>query len=376
VVFVDKEFKINNFDLLRIFAASEVLAGHSVSHLGISTPPWLIKLIYAFPGVPIFFVISGFLISASYERSSGLKSYSRNRVLRIYPGLWCCVLATVLVATLCGFSFANSQAPLWIISQFAGAIYTPGFLKNFGFGSYNGSLWTIPVELQFYFLLPVLYWLTPKGTKDQTTYFWLAWFAFVAIGFAASLMFPVLENPEGEPTLQKLLRYSLFPHFFLFMSGVLLQRMKVYESKWIAGKGAYWLAAYLAFYYAAPTAPVTYVPATLLLGIAAVSMAYTAPGISQKILRGNDISYGVYIYHGLMINAFVEMGLTGRAGYLVLLAGCTYLAGYVSWIAIERPFLRRKNQTISPTLATEKQENHGVGLLPDFQRRQVSRTAR
>jgi len=368
---VRNEFKVNNFDLLRIFAASQVLVGHSVSHLDIATPPWLIKLIYAFPGVPIFFVISGFLISAAYERSPGLKNYSRNRVLRIYPGLWCCVLATILVAILCGFSFANSQAPLWIISQFAGAIYTPGFLKNFGFGSYNGSLWTIPVELQFYFLLPALYWLTRKGTKDQTSRIWLAWFAFVAMGFAASLMFPPLENPEGEATLQKLIRYSFFPHFFLFISGVLLQRLKAYESKWIAGKGTYWLAAYLAFYYVVPKAPVTYVPTTLLLGIVTVSMAYTMPSISQRILRGNDISYGVYIYHGLMINILVEMGLTGRTEYFVLLAGCTYLAGYVSWIAIERPFLRKKRQTISPTLVTpgEKKLGHLPGMalrrLPD-----------
>ena len=150
------------------------------------------------------------------------------------------------------------------------------------------------------------------------------------------------------------------------MSGVLLQRMKVHESKWIAGKGVYWLAAYLAFNYIVPTAPVTYAPTTLLLGIVTVSMAYTVPGVSRKIIRGNDISYGVYIYHGLMINIFVEMGLTGRVEYLVLLAGCTYLAGYVSWIAVERPFLRKKKQTISPTLITVKQENHRVGLLHYF----------
>jgi len=181
-------------------------------------------------------------------------------------------------------------------------------------------------------------------------------------------MFPPLQNPEGEPTLQKLIRYSFFPHFFLFLSGVLLQRLKAYESKWIAGKGAYWLAAYLAFYYVVPTAPVTYVPTTLLLGIVTVSIAYTMPSIAQKILRGNDISYGVYIYHGLMINMLVEMGLTGRAEYFVLLAACTYLAGYVSWIAIERPFLRKKKQTISPTLVTEKREKHRVGLLHYFTR--------
>ncbi|HEX7954046.1 MAG TPA: hypothetical protein VF523_13330, partial [Burkholderiales bacterium] len=57
--------------------------------------------------------------------------------------------------------------------------------------------------------------------------------------------------------------------------------------------------------------------------------------------------YGVYIYHGLLINLFVEMGLTGGVASL-LLAGSAYLVGYVSWVAVERPFLSRKKQTISP----------------------------
>jgi peptidoglycan/LPS O-acetylase OafA/YrhL len=141
--------------------------GHSISHLDIATPPWLVKLIYAFPGVPIFFVISGFLISASYERSPGLKSYSRNRVLRIYPGLWCCVLTTILVAILCGFSFLNSQAPLWIIGQFVGAIYTPGFLKDFVWDPQRQPL-DNSVELQFYFLLPALCWLAVRVQRIRS----------------------------------------------------------------------------------------------------------------------------------------------------------------------------------------------------------------
>jgi len=353
---VKQEFKLNNFDLLRIFAASQVLTCHTVLHLHVFAPQWLMKLIYAFPGVPIFFVISGFLISLSYERSSGLKSYCRNRVLRIYPGLWCCILSTILVAALFGYSFASGQAVVWAAGQLAGAIYTPEFLKSFGVGSYNGSLWTIPVELQFYFVLPALYWLTRQGTRNQTTYFWLAWLTFVAIGFAASVMFTPLDGSAGEPTLHKLIRYSFLPHFYLFMSGVLLQRLKAHQSKWIAGKAAYWLAAYLALYFALPKAPLAYVPTTLLLGIVTVSMAYTAPGISLKILRGNDISYGVYIYHGLLVNMIVELRLADRVEFWMV-AACTYLVGYLSWIAVERPFLRKKQQTISPTLVADKHVN-------------------
>jgi peptidoglycan/LPS O-acetylase OafA/YrhL len=335
---------------------------HTVLHFHLSPPQWLMQLVNAFPGVPIFFVISGFLISASYERSSGLASYCRNRVLRILPGLWCCILATVLVAALCGFGFLSVPAVLWVISQFAGLIYTPGFLKDFGVGSYNGSLWTIPVELQFYFLLPALYWLTRKATASRTTVFWLLWLAFTAIGLAASLAFPPLGGAESEPLPQKLLRYSFAPHFFLFMTGVVLQRVKAHESSWIAGKGAYWLAAYLAVYYLAPAAPGIYVPMTLLLGVAAVSIAYTAPGVAQKVLRGNDISYGVYIYHGLLVNLFVQIGLTGTAEGLLAM-GCTYLVGYLSWVAVERPFLRKKKQTISPTLVMAKQEKEWLKPL-------------
>src|SRR5258708_20516048 len=296
---MNREFKLNNFDLLRIFAASQVLVCHTVLHLRVSAPQWLMQLVNAFPGVPIFFVISGFLISLSYERSSGLKSYCRNRVLRIYPGLWCCILSTILVAAFLGYSFANGQAVVWAASQLGGAIYTPEFLKSFGVGSYNGSLWTIPVELQFYFVLPALYWLTRQGTRDRTTYFWLVWLAFVAIGFTASAMFAPLDGSAGEPALQKLIRYSFLPHFYLFMSGVLLQRLKAPESKSLAGKGGSWVAAHLALYFALPNSPLAYVPPTLLPAIVTSSLAYSAPGISLKAFRGHDYSFGVYIYHGL-----------------------------------------------------------------------------
>ena len=67
------QFRVNNFDLLRIIAASQVVLGHTVGHLDIDHP-WGWSLVEAFPGVPIFFGVSGFLISASYERSSSLVS--------------------------------------------------------------------------------------------------------------------------------------------------------------------------------------------------------------------------------------------------------------------------------------------------------------
>lgn len=146
---LDASFRINNFDLIRIGAATQVLLVHSLRHLHINLPGWSDLLNY-FPGVPIFFGISGYLISSSLERSPTWQHYCRNRLLRIYPGLWGLLLTTGLV--LCWLHPAQlftAQSGLWFVSQGIGLIYTPNFLADFGFGSYNGSIWTIPVELQF-----------------------------------------------------------------------------------------------------------------------------------------------------------------------------------------------------------------------------------
>ena len=89
----------------------------------------------------------------------------------------------------------------------------------------------------------------------------------------------------------------------------------------------------------------------LLLAVTALSVAYSAPTLSHNVLRGNDVSYGVYIYHGLLINVFIELGLVGRGLYVGFIACCACAVAYLSWIGVERPFLRRKKQTLAPDLA-------------------------
>lgn len=54
----------NNFDLVRLFAAIQVLMGHSISHLQLGTESSILTF---FPEVLMFFVISGFLITRSFD---------------------------------------------------------------------------------------------------------------------------------------------------------------------------------------------------------------------------------------------------------------------------------------------------------------------
>jgi peptidoglycan/LPS O-acetylase OafA/YrhL len=248
------------------------------------------------------------------------------------------------VAVSCfGFDFFSTQGISWALAQAGGMIYTPAFLDGFGFGSYNGSLWTIPIELQFYVLLPALYLLGGGGLR--TTRLAAAGFAvFFVVAVLHRTYVPSASGPEPELMIFKLLRYSFIPHVYLFFAGVLMQRLKIHESLIFRGKGLHWLAAYLLLVGIAPQAPLVEIVKLLMLGVVAVSLAFTAPGTSLKILGRTDISYGVYIYHGLLINIFVQSGLVGQWSYAAWLFLLTGLAGYLSWTLVEKPCLLHKQR--------------------------------
>lgn len=212
---LNKQFSLNNFDLLRILAATQVLVFHTLLILKISVPLWIAPF-EQFPGVPIFFVISGYLISASYERSNP-KSYFQNRILRIFSGLWVCLVFTVITASAFGFNFLHFSGLGWILAQMAALIYTPKFLANFGFGSYNGSLWTIPLELQFYCVLPLIYLLGDR-LKSRNLHFVGLFAIFVAIALLGGWYLPGMGH-ASESLTEKLIRYTFVPHFFMFLAG-------------------------------------------------------------------------------------------------------------------------------------------------------------
>lgn len=141
----------------------QVALHHSATHLQIDLhDSWFFGVTGLFPGVPIFFFISGFLISKSYERSPNLVDYVPNRILRIYPGLFVCFWVSLGSVFLAGYFESVEVSALdflrWIAAQLTiGQFFNPEFMRLYGAGVLNGSLWTIPVELQFYIVVPVLY---------------------------------------------------------------------------------------------------------------------------------------------------------------------------------------------------------------------------
>jgi peptidoglycan/LPS O-acetylase OafA/YrhL len=336
-------FYVNNFDLIRLVTALLVLVNHSFAHLQLPVPGWY-SIIQQFQPVPMFFVMSGFLLSASLERNSNLRQYLTNRFTRIFPGLWACVLLTVIaLAMLREVNFFHVEAVPWLIAQMVGFIYTPSFFHQFGYGSYNGSLWTLVVELQFYLILPVIY-ITYKRLGMQSNRYFLVLFV-ISVAVAFLLRLPHLSAITGS-TVQKVARYSLFSHAYLFLAGVLIQRYKLYESAFMYGKAIYWAAAFLIFTNFVTPSHFWYVIAMLILACFTVSLAYTLPGVATRWLGKRDISYGVFLYHGLPLSLLVEWELSGNIWYMVLVATVTILLAWFSFRYVETPAMawaKRRN---------------------------------
>lgn len=344
----------NNFDLIRLVAASQVVLFHGIEHLG---PPGASHSVFGqalswFPGVPIFFVVSGFLVSLSYERSPSVSEYFRNRALRIFPALWVCLVLGLATVLLFGMPMGSSPAPLqfagwWAAQMSVVQMYNPGFLRSYGVGVLNGSLWTIPVELQYYAALPVLYFMVRSSGGRP-----IAWSLFALVALFLSIAIGWWASGRMESLPARLAYVSLAPYLYLFLLGLLLQRHFAALAPWLAGKGLHWLVVYLVACVLGKSLgwhvgnndshPVL----AMLLGVATISLAFTGRHLSERSLGGNDISYGTYIYHMLVVNAFIACGLEGRLGWVVLLLMLTYLLAFCSWRLVEMPFLRRKHAAL------------------------------
>ena len=349
-------------------AALQVVVTHAIGHTGLreKLPEWqrqVFDLMVWLPGVPVFFVISGFLISRSYERNQGdLVGYFWNRSLRIFPALWVCLGVTLVLLGTFGFlplSFLKSGTFIgWLLGQVSFVqFFNPDQFRAFGIGVANGALWTITVELQYYLFIPILYATIYRDPQRRKLAGFLLALLFSVSYVVYGVMNVKLTGPEGftgAPIAFKLLFNTLIPHLWMFMVGILIHRNFDRLRGWLEGKvliylGAYAVVAALMQWLIPPSSLPFYVcllPARILLGFATISAAYSAKSLSGKLLRGTDISYGIYIYHLLVINVFVETGWLNSLRDVPLVIGISVMVAMLSWHLIEKTALSFKS--ISP----------------------------
>jgi len=216
-------FENNIFDIIRYYAMLQVMIIHMADHLKLQLP-WVLQNIFKFQGVVILFSLSGYLTAASLDRSYGNGENNKNnflkkRFFRIFPEYWLCVMVnTLVIFILYGTKPNLKEAILYVITQFGCMnFYTGGWLRGYGVGAPNGSLWTILVELEFYVII-LFVW---KWLKNKGIFIWsLLLVAFAGMNYLTAIV------GHDEMTLIKLINCSVIPYLYIFMIGSFFYRFR------------------------------------------------------------------------------------------------------------------------------------------------------
>lgn len=144
--------RITVLDPVRFFAALAVVFYHYTARHENGYFDTLSNVTqYGYLGVPLFFMISGFVISASAKNRSA-SAFAVSRVVRLYPALWVCVSITAV------FVVSFESGPVAV--SFGQYISNLTLLYEYiGYPPVDGVYWTLVAELKFYacvFLLLLL----------------------------------------------------------------------------------------------------------------------------------------------------------------------------------------------------------------------------
>src|SRR6266446_2687017 len=160
----------NNFDLLRLIAAVSVIFSHAflLSENSQDHDPLMMltggQTILGVVGVFIFFTISGYLVTQSFDATASPLVFLMKRALRIFPGLLLCLAVCVFVIgplvtqlPLADY-FWRPEPYLFLLhnavldvdyNRLPCVVFAPG---NIG-GIVNGPLWSLPCEVLMYLML-------------------------------------------------------------------------------------------------------------------------------------------------------------------------------------------------------------------------------
>jgi peptidoglycan/LPS O-acetylase OafA/YrhL len=315
---------LNSFDLLRLLAATAVIF-HHVAPLSGAPVRRVFSTDFGELGVAVFFVISGYLVTASWRRAPDLGAFLRKRVLRIEPALVVSLALTALVlgALVTTLPLADYlRTPhVWLYVLRNALLYPvtyhlPGvFAHNPLPDTVNGSLWTLRLEFSCYLLVAAL------GLAKLLTPRVVAGLAILA--GAVFLVLHVARPDLGAAGLPRLLDIAAL-NGFLFLAGAFLNLRDRPVPVWAA----------------VVLAPLLLTPAWIF-GLPALVVVV---GSLRSVRLPADISYGLYIYAFPLQQV---LAAHGQLTFLTALAATAPIA-LASWFLVEKPALRLKPKASGP----------------------------
>lgn len=335
----------NNFDLLRFAFAFTVLLVHS--HV-LSTHPqleFLAQYLSSEVAVQGFFVVSGYLVLMSYEKSRTVGDYFHKRVRRIYPAYFAvvvgCALLGALASTLPPAQYFSAALARYLAANLVFLNFLapnlPGVFVGNPMSEVNGALWTLKVEVMFYATIPIMVWLAGKLGRART----LAALYLLAAAYVVATNLLASRTGNG---LYLLLQRQLPGQLGFFLAGA----AGYYYAEALEQRWQWVVPAALA---ALVAASVSYYLKVLLLPAALGAMVvYVAVGMRHlgNFGKYGDLSYGIYIFHFPVIQWLVSVGLYRENPFGALAVTIAVVLGlaFASWNLVEKPFLRKSSHYV------------------------------
>jgi peptidoglycan/LPS O-acetylase OafA/YrhL len=337
------EHRKNNFDFLRLVFATFVIITHSYPLSGMLDCDFLCKITnnqvnFSYLGVKGFFIISGYLIFQSLERSKNILDYFWKRILRLFPAL---IIVLILTIILVPFIY-HSEIPIYKNKSYLTYIpnnlilyktqYTiNGVFENNPYKSViNGSLWTIPYEFTMYALLSLFILFKKKKTIIKILLSLLLILLMITNLFFSTKLF----GYNSIIKLDLVIDLGVF-----FMAGSFLAAFnfdKIYKQKSILLILSILLITSL---YLNIFEYTRYILLPLIVILFALNPIPYFCDIGKKI---GDLSYGIYIYGFItqqILMHFFKLNYIELMIYSILISS---LLGYLSWHIIEKQALKYK----------------------------------
>ncbi len=310
---------MNSFDLLRLLAALAVIYDHGAPLSG-HPAQRIFSTSAAELGVGAFFVISGYLVTASWRLAPDLRTFLAKRLLRIEPALVVSLLVTALVlgafATTLPLADYLSRPQVWLYMIRNALLYPvtyelPGvFTHNPLPDQVNGALWTLRLEFSCYLGLAAL---GLAGRLDRG--------GVAGLALVAAVVFALLHvaRPDLAAANDLLRRADVAAMFgFLFLAGSFLSLRDRPVPLWLAFVAS----------------PLIATPAWIL----GLPLVVVALGGLRSVRLPGDISYGLYIY------AFPLQQILATSGRLSFVASVAVTVPFAiaSWWLVEKPALSLK----------------------------------
>lgn len=335
--FAENNFARNNFDFLRFLAASLVIFSHCYPLTNRPEPlvEWTQYGNLGDLAVRIFFIISGYLVTASMLRSRSVIHYFWKRAMRIFPAFGVSILV-------CGLVIGPLMTTLPLNEYFTDPLFRhflrninlyvvsyilPGVFADHPTPSANGSYWTLCIEFTCYLVIAAL------ALVKQLRPFGIAVLAAVFFAWHQHLF-------GGKDKY-----YFHMSRFFLFL----------YGGQFLAGSWLYFMRDRLPMDWRIAALVLAVVCGclltnsgnlvlTLALPYLVVWFALTPLPVLQDWGRFGDFSYGIYLY-GFPMQQLVIAWLGAGVGIAVLFPlawtaalGCAVL----SWHLVEARMIRQK----------------------------------